>query len=136
MNKEDIKFLNDLKNEMLTQDTCCQANPRFWVIRQKELIYWCDKSVSNSFFIFDNDEAEIIFEGDDKDIPNYLISLVNELYENGDIDCNLEDVKVCSFGDIEIDFKFDGGCYTICLIAALTIVQRVNVDTGLYNEKR
>ena len=111
MNKEDIKFLNDLKNEMLTQDTCCQANPRFWVIGQKERIYWCDSGISNGFFILDNNECETIFEGDNKDMPNYLISLVNKLYENGDIGYNLEDVNVYSWGDM--DFKFNGNYYVI-----------------------
>ena len=111
MNKEDIKFLNDLKNEMLTQDTCFQANPRFWVIRQKERIYYCDREVSNGFFIFDNNESEIIFEGGNKDIPKYIINLVNELYENGYIDSNLEYVNVYSFGNI--DFKFNGHYYVI-----------------------
>lgn len=138
MNKEDIKFLNDLKNEMLTQDTCCQANPRFWVIRQEERIYWCDNVVSNGFFIFDNNKAEIIFEGDNKDIPNYLISLVNELYENGDIDCNLEEVNVYSFGGIEIDFKFNGNCYTICdeidLEYFLKRCLDMDVELGYYQE--
>ena len=37
---------------------------------------------------------------------------------------------------VPLPFMSYGGSYTICLIAALTIVQRVNVDTGLYNEKR
>ena len=30
---EDIEFLEALQNEMLTQDTMCQADPRFWVVR-------------------------------------------------------------------------------------------------------
>lgn len=34
--KEDIEFLKNLQNEMLTQDTIGQANPRFWVIAQYE----------------------------------------------------------------------------------------------------
>ena len=36
---------------------------------------------------------------------------------------------------VPLPFMSYGGSYTICLIAALTIVQRVNVDTKLYNEK-
>ena len=138
MNKEDVKFLNDLKNEMITQDTCCQANSKFWVIGQKERIYWCDNRVSNGFFIFDNDKSEMIFEGDIKDIPKYIISLVNELYENGDIDYNLEDVNVYSFGGIEIDFKFNGNCYTICDEIDLKYFLRrclsMDVDLGYYKD--
>lgn len=33
INKEDIEFLKELQNEMLTQDTICQADPRFWVVQ-------------------------------------------------------------------------------------------------------
>lgn len=37
---------------------------------------------------------------------------------------------------VPLPFMSYGGSFTICLIAALTIVQRVNIDTALYNEKR
>ena len=37
---------------------------------------------------------------------------------------------------VPLPFMSYGGGYTICLIAALTVVQRVNIDTKLYNEKR
>ena len=37
---------------------------------------------------------------------------------------------------VPLPFMSYGGSFTICLIAALTIVQRVNIDTKLYNEKR
>ena len=36
---------------------------------------------------------------------------------------------------VPLPFMSYGGSFTICLIAALTIVQRVNIDTKLYNEK-
>ena len=34
---------------------------------------------------------------------------------------------------VPLPFMSYGGSFTICLIAALTIVQRVNIDTKLYN---
>ena len=37
---------------------------------------------------------------------------------------------------VPLPFMSYGGSFTICLIAALTIVQRVNIDTKLYNEKK
>ena len=37
---------------------------------------------------------------------------------------------------VPLPFMSYGGSFTICLIAALTMVQRVNIDTKLYNEKR
>lgn len=36
---------------------------------------------------------------------------------------------------VPLPFMSYGGSFTICLIAALTIVQRVNIDAKLYNEK-
>ena len=36
---------------------------------------------------------------------------------------------------VPLPFMSYGGSFTICLIAALTIVQRVNIDTKLYKEK-
>ncbi len=39
MQKQDIDFLKDLQHEMLTQDTVCQAHPRFWVVREKRRYY-------------------------------------------------------------------------------------------------
>ncbi len=37
---------------------------------------------------------------------------------------------------VPLPFMSYGGSFTICLIAALTMVQRVNIDTRLYNEKK
>lgn len=39
MQKRNIDFLIDLQHEMLTQDTVCQANPRFWVVQEKRRYY-------------------------------------------------------------------------------------------------
>lgn len=35
MKKEDIDFLKNLQNELKTQDTDCQINPRYWVVVEK-----------------------------------------------------------------------------------------------------
>lgn len=37
--KEDLEFLSDLQHELNTQDTLCQADPRFWVIRGTQSEY-------------------------------------------------------------------------------------------------
>ena len=36
---------------------------------------------------------------------------------------------------VPLPFMSYGGSYTICLIAALTIVQRVSIENGLLKEK-
>ena len=37
---------------------------------------------------------------------------------------------------VPLPFMSYGGSFTICLIAALTIVQRVSIENGLKNEKK
>lgn len=39
LTQDDIDFLRDLQEEMNEQDTVCQADPRFWVIRGTETVY-------------------------------------------------------------------------------------------------
>lgn len=38
MNNEDREFLKSLQQEMLTQDTVCQASPRFWVVADYRMV--------------------------------------------------------------------------------------------------
>lgn len=47
--KEDIEFLKDLQNEMLTQDHVCQAAPRFWVVRGTVKEYGYDKEYADTY---------------------------------------------------------------------------------------
>lgn len=71
MNREDMNFLKELQNQMLTQDNFNQANPRFWVIRQKNRIYGLRDG-------FDIDGVEAILNGekiaqDFKELAEYLM---------------------------------------------------------------
>ena len=51
ISKEDIEFLKELQNEMLTQYHVCQASPRFWVVQGtvreygRDRDYNCDGSI-------------------------------------------------------------------------------------------
>ena len=62
LNKEDIKFLKELQHEMLIQDTCCQASPRFWVVQQKVRTYVVDEDygIDGSELINKNDFEDSI----------------------------------------------------------------------------
>lgn len=71
MNRDDINFLKELQNQMLTQDNFNQANPRFWVVRQKTRIYGLSDG-------FDIDGTKAILNGekiaqDFKELCEYLI---------------------------------------------------------------
>lgn len=101
MNKEDIEFLKNLQNEMNTQDTCCQADPRFWVIMQKKRIYGINEDYEvTGTIITSNDDFELEIEIDDtKSIYNFLI-------EELEVDCELVDGYIQVYNDDE-DVLYD-----------------------------
>ncbi|MBZ9693245.1 hypothetical protein FDF26_13665 [Clostridium botulinum] len=101
MNKNDIDFLNNLQNEMNTQDTCCQADPRFWVIMQKKRVYGIDEDYEvTGTIITSSDDCELEIEIDDtKSIYNFLI-------EELEVDCKLIDGYIQVYNDEE-DVLYD-----------------------------
>lgn len=86
MNKEDIKFLKDLQQEMLTQDCVCQANPRFWVVMQTVRQYGVDSDYGiDGSIITSIEDGDLGIDADDmKEIYDWLI-------ENFEVDCKFED---------------------------------------------
>ncbi len=78
MQKQDIEFLKDLQHEMLTQDTVCQANPRFWVVREKRRSY----GIEDGF----DDGTEVVWDGET------LAGNLKELYEY--LEENEEDIDI------------------------------------------
>jgi hypothetical protein len=121
MNKDDVKFLKELQNEMLTQDTVCQANPRFWVVMQTVRDYWVEDSV-DGVCIFDTDACENVFEGELEDLVIWLKEnfdvIVKCEYHFGDLEIVCEDDSEFYLTDIsEIkDFfdEYDYKRYSIC----------------------
>lgn len=93
--KEDLEFLKELQNEMLTQDTVGQASPRFWVVMQEEKEYWVEDSV-DGIFVVSNDGLD--FEGDICKIGDWL----KEEFDNQDLE--IPEVKVIN-GLVEIIYK-------------------------------
>lgn len=74
MKAKDIEFLKDLQHTMLTQDTICQASPRFWVVMQTIREYGIEDGYEDgSCIIKDN---EVNYEGD-------ILKIIKELIEEG-----------------------------------------------------
>ncbi len=76
--KEEINFLKELQKEMNTQDTVCQADPRFWVVATDK---YKEMGTIDSFDgteLYDSNAAEVACEGDIASIIEY----VNENYED------------------------------------------------------
>lgn len=103
MIKDDIKFLAELKKEMLTQDIVGQANPRFWVIKQEEKEYWVDEN-RDGIFIFDGANCETLFEGDfgSDEFGKWFIGFVEE--ETGEKVKNIDYGYDLSFEIIDEEF--------------------------------
>jgi hypothetical protein len=98
MKKEDIEFLKELQHEMLTQDTVCQANPRFWVVMQEVKDYWVDDN-TDGIFVYSCDCSETVFEGE-------LEELVDWIRE-------LDGVEDCKFDVCFVEFTYEDEEYTI-----------------------
>ena len=58
MTKEDLDFLKDLQKEMNTQDSVCQADPRYWTIAGTKKEYGYDEDSADGFEIY-HDESMV-----------------------------------------------------------------------------
>ena len=121
MKKEDIKFLKELQNEMLTQDTVCQADPRFWVVVQTVRDYWVDDDIDGICF-YDSDLSESVFEGELEELADWLKENFNEIvkceYDNGFLEIVCEDEEeylIDNISEIENFLEeYDFNRYTVC----------------------
>jgi len=121
MKKEDIEFLKKLQHEMLTQDTVCQADPRFWVVMQTVRDYWVNDNV-DGICIYDKDGSESVFEGELEELPDWLKENFDEIvkceYDGIAIEIVCEDENEYLIGDIAETENFleeyAHGLYSIC----------------------
>lgn len=87
LSRNDLEFLIDLQHEMLTQDTVCQAAPRFWVVATDKHRIPGDIDSCDGSHLYCSDDCEIVCDGDIKSIIDYVI-------ENHE-----EEVKDMTFSD-------------------------------------
>jgi hypothetical protein len=120
MKQEDKEFLKELQHEMLTQDTVCQANPRFWVVMQTVRDYWVDDDI-DGICIYDTYAAENVFEGEMEQLPNWIkeeFDIVQKCeYDNGYIEIVCEDGNEYYGNDRDIkDFleEYASDKYSMC----------------------
>ena len=84
MKKDDIEFLKNLREEMLTQDTCCQASPRFWVVMQTTREYGISEEYDFDGTVIVDDEGEAC--------SNDIESMYEYMHDTLDIDCRLDEM--------------------------------------------
>ncbi|SHJ14013.1 hypothetical protein [Clostridium magnum] len=106
---------------MLTQNTVCQADPRFWVVMQTVKDYWVEDDVAG-IGIYDAEAAESVFEGELENLVDWLKEnfevIVKCEYDNGFLEIVCEDENEYFIDDIsEIRGfleEYDAGRYSIC----------------------
>ncbi len=106
---------------MLTQDTVCQADPRFWVVMQTVRDYWVDDNI-DGICIYDKDSTESVFEDELEELPDWLKEnfdgIVKYEYDGISVEIICEDENEYLIDDIaEIeDFleEYAPGRYSIC----------------------
>lgn len=59
LSREELDFLIELQHEMLTQDTVCQAAPRFWVVQDKRSVP-TDEDYSDGYEIYDDNGCDTV----------------------------------------------------------------------------
>lgn len=68
---EEIDFLISLQKEMNTQDTCGNADPRFWVIKGEKRIYRAENN-AGGWIVIDNDSPSDILATNEKELFEYI----------------------------------------------------------------
>lgn len=71
LSADDAAFLRELGEELRTQDTCCQADPRFWVVRET---VWeaCWEEDADRYSLVEDGEVIGILDDYRMDLPGGL----------------------------------------------------------------
>lgn len=99
MKSEYIEFLANLKEELLTQPTDGNRDPRYWGIKHKKRVYGWEEECAEGWTVFDSEN------------PGYIIGKPDDE----------ESVKAAFVGEYEINEDSFDDCYDI-----YDIVERAN----------
>lgn len=81
MTDDERMFLLQLQNELNTQDTLSQADPRYWVIAGREKMYHIEASEANGYELYDSECCETVadtLEECKKYIEETLLDEIND----------------------------------------------------------
>ena len=79
--KEDIYFLKELQDEINTQDTICQRDPRFWVVMQTVRTYGFSDEYSDDYVLVDSYDYDLAYY-DIKEVFGLIEEYMDELSED------------------------------------------------------
>lgn len=91
LKKEYAEFLAELRQQLLTQPTDGNRNPRFWGIKQKKRIYGVDPEYADGWEVWDGEDASVVGIADDAES---VIAAIKESFE-------LTDDEITDSRDIE-----------------------------------
>lgn len=80
LTQEELAFLRELQKELNTQDTMCQADPRFWVIAGYKEVQTDEDNAENTIII-DNGSGEVAAETNLDSINQWLETQINPEYK-------------------------------------------------------
>lgn len=129
---EEIQFLKNLQHEMNTQDHVCQADPRYWVIRDYKKVYGNELSSADGVSIYDSEycntvaEIEYQFFKIDNVIDDILKALEDESYELNEEE--IENIKLAYDTDSLIEALKGIDTYDFVIME----YQNIPVDKGMF----
>lgn len=113
--EDEIRFLKELQKEMNTQDSCGQADPRYWVIRDFNKVYGEKLNNPDGFTVYDSDDGNEVCEikyqifGSSKMADEILKELEEQGYELSEEDrqriCDAYDLDSLIESLEELDFS-------------------------------
>lgn len=129
---EEIQFLKDIQHEMNTQDTLCQANPRYWVIRDYKKVYGKELNSPDGISIYDSDNCHTIVEVDyeffniDGVIGKIVKALEEDEYELSEDD--IDNIKTAYDLDSLVERLEDIESYDF----TISEYQEIPADSGMF----
>ena len=66
LSKQDIEFLIELQNKLITQETDCQADPCFWVVAEEKRIWGMEDGYQDGAVLLETYDYETIAENLDE----------------------------------------------------------------------
>lgn len=102
LTNEDLDFLIELQNEMLTQDHVGQAAPRFWVVATDKYQELGTEDCFDGTNLYSSDDAEVVCDGNMSSILEYVFCHYSkELEEKNIIFTDKGNFYLAEFGEDE-----------------------------------
>lgn len=86
LSNKDIEFLAELKEKLNTQETDCQADPRFWVVAERKRIWGIEDGYEDGVGLIDI-EGDVIVAGGLREAKDYVQETYGEDLADDQLEC-------------------------------------------------